>query len=159
MLFAHTAEKPLPEIGGMEFIMQKYSINKVNGKIINEGTVNEREIKLFVSPDPRALIRREEFGCGITVIQPKQIHEEHFHPDSEEVILVVSGTGTARIGGKEVTVQPMEVIGVDKGEPHMFTNNGDIPLQLYWIYTPPGPEKKFIVENSFGGCDEEVQRR
>ena len=125
--------------------MQKFAIKDVKGKQINEGTIHERCIKLFTSPDPRALIQRASYGCGMTIMEPGQVHEEHAHPDSEELILVVQGTGTARIGGKEVTVAPMEVIGIDKGEPHTFTNTGAVPLCLYWVYTPPGPEVKFIV--------------
>ena len=126
--------------------MQQFSVNKVRGKAINENTVNEREIKLIASVDPRAPIQRDTFGCGMTIMQPGQVHEEHAHPDSEEMILVISGSGTARIGGKEINVHPMDVIGIDRGEAHTFTNAGEVPLRLYWVYNPPGPEKKFIVD-------------
>ena len=125
--------------------MQQYAIKDVKGVQINEGTIHERCIKLFASSDPRAKIQRP-YGCGMTIMEPGQVHEEHAHPDSEEMILVVQGTGTARIGGKEITIAPMEVIGIDKGEPHTFANTGDTHLCMYWVYTPPGPETKFIVD-------------
>ena len=122
------------------------NISNVKGKLINEGTFFEREIKLFCSPDPRANIVRDGYGCGMTIIQPGKGHEVHTHPDSEETILVVSGQGTATIDGKDVEVKPMQIIGLGKNESHGFANTGDEPLCMYWIYTPPGPEAKFIVE-------------
>lgn len=122
--------------------MQQFSVDDIKGKVINSGTINERRIKLFASPDAR--VKRNDYGCGMAIIDPGQVHEEHAHPTSEELILVVQGVGTARIGGKDITVKPMDIVGIDKGEPHTFTNTGNEQLKLYWVYSPPGPEKKFL---------------
>lgn len=122
--------------------MFKFSVDSVKGKVINEGTINERRIKLFASPYSKA--KRDAYGCGMAIIDPGQIHEEHAHENSEELILVVKGTGKGRVGGQDLTVQPGDLIAIDKGEPHTFTNTGSEQLQLYWIYSPPGPEKRFL---------------
>lgn len=122
--------------------MKKYSVDSVKGKVINEGTINERRIKLFASPYGPAV--RTAYGCGMALIDPGQVHEEHAHPDSEELILVVQGTGTGRVGGESITVQPGDLIAIEKGEPHTFANTGTDQLRLYWIYSPPGPEKRFL---------------
>lgn len=122
--------------------MRQFSVDSVKGKVINEGTINERRIKLFASPNGPAI--RKEYGCGMALIDPGQEHEQHAHPDSEEFILVVQGTGEGRIAGQDITVKPGDLIAIDKGEPHQFRNTGSEQLRLYWIYSPPGPEKKFL---------------
>ena len=124
--------------------MYKFSVDSVKGKVINEGTVNERRIKLFASPNSKA--KRDAYGCGMALIDPGQIHEEHVQPDSEELIFVVQGTGFGKVGGAELTIKPGDLIAIEKGEPHTFTNNGTEQLRLYWVYSPPGPEKKFLDE-------------
>ena len=74
--------------------MLKFTVDSVKGKVINPGTINERRIKLFASPYSPA--KRDAYGCGMALIDPGQVHEEHAHPDSEELIFVVQGTGTGR---------------------------------------------------------------
>ncbi len=122
--------------------MYQFSVESVKGKVINKGTVNERLIKLFASPHSRA--KRDAYGCGMALIDPGKIHEEHAHPDSEELIFVVQGTGIGKVGGVEVTVEAGDLIAIEKGEPHTFTNTGTEQLRLYWVYSPPGPEKRFL---------------
>ena len=122
--------------------MLKFTVDSVKGKVINPGTINERRIKLFASPYSPA--RRDAYGCGMALIDPGQVHEEHAHPDSKELIFVVHGTGTGRIAGQEVQVQQGDLIAIEKGEPHQFRNTGAEQLRLLWIYSPPGPEKKFL---------------
>lgn len=122
--------------------MRHFSIDDVKGKVINEGTINARRIRLFASPD--CPVKRAAYACGLTMIDPGQMHEEHAHPDSEELILVIQGTGTGRVAGVELAVKPGDLLAIEKGEPHTFTNTGAEQLYLYWVYSPPGPEKRFL---------------
>ena len=41
-------------------------------------------------------------------------------------------------------MQQGDLIAIEKGEPHQFRNTGAEQLRLLWIYSPPGPEKKFL---------------
>ncbi len=122
--------------------METFSAEDFHGVVIHENTVNEREVRLFASPD--CPVRRENFACGMAVIASGQVHEEHVHPDSDELILVYQGQGTGTVGGKELTISRGDVIAIDRGEPHTFTNTGREDLCLYWVYSPPGPEKKYM---------------
>lgn len=124
--------------------MYKFSVESVKGKVINAGTVNERRIKLFASPHSR--VKRNAYGCGMALIDPGNIHEEHAHPDSEELIFVVQGTGIGKVGGEEVAIKSGDLIAIEKGETHTFTNTGTEQLALYWVYSPPGPEERFLDE-------------
>ncbi len=126
--------------------MNKFTLDDIKGKIINKGTVNERRVKLVASPISKNAIR-EEFGCGVAIISPGQVHEEHAHCDNKELILVLQGSGIAVVGGKSFTFEARDFIAIDKSEPHMFTNTGEIDVQFYWIYSPSGPEVRFADEN------------
>jgi quercetin dioxygenase-like cupin family protein len=122
--------------------MRHLSISDIRGKTINQGTVHERLIKLLASP--KGPVVRKEYGCGVTIVPPGQIHEEHSHPDSEELILVLQGTGIGNVGGQEIRVEPRDIIAIDKAEPHQFVNTGSEELILYWTYSPSGPEVRFL---------------
>jgi len=122
--------------------LKKLIIEHVKGKVINEG-VNEREVRLLASPYSQ--IKREDFSVGVTIIQPGHVHEEHRHVDHQELIVVLGGEGIARVSGEEFIVSRGCVIDLEKNEPHKFINNGESNLELLWIYSPPGPEKKFLL--------------
>ena len=122
--------------------MLQFSLDDIKGKVINEDTINERRIKLIASPKSPA--RRDQYGCGMAVIPPGHVHEQHAHPDSEELIFVVQGTGTGVVGGKTISFKPMDFIALDKGESHTFTNTGTQEALFYWIYSPSGPEVRFL---------------
>lgn len=123
--------------------MHKFSVNDVEGVVINKDTVYERTVKLFASPD--CVIKRDEYACGMTVIDIGQAHEEHAHSDSRELILVFQGSGIAIINGEELVIKQGDVIALEEGEAHAFKNIGGEKLCLYWVYSPPGPEKKFLI--------------
>ncbi|CAB1244698.1 Cupin_2 domain-containing protein [Ruminococcaceae bacterium BL-6] len=125
--------------------MLHFSVNEIKGKVISRGTVNERRIQLIASPKSPA--KREGYGCGITTIPPGHVHEEHAHAASEELIYVLSGEGSGVVGGKQaIPLRPGDVISLEKGEPHQFVNTGRDELRLYWIYSPSGPEVRFLDE-------------
>lgn len=83
----------------------------------------------------------------MALIEPGQVHEEHMHPDSEELIFVVQGVGEGRVGGQPVSIKANDLLAIAKGEAHTFTNTGAEQLRLLWIYSPPGPEKRFLDDD------------
>lgn len=127
--------------------MRMISVKDYKGVTIHEGTVNQREIRLFASPD--CIIQRTDFALGMSVVPPGKIHEEHAHSDNEELMFVYQGTGKGTVGGENITIKPGDMIAVEKGEPHSFVNTGDEELCILWVYSPPGSEKKFLNEEQF----------
>jgi len=121
-------------------------IDQIRGKSINDGTVNQRQIKLIASP--RSKILRDAYGCGMTIMPPGHVHEAHRHPGNEELIYVVSGSGEAHVGGIVTPVAAGCIISLDRDEPHQFINTGDGELRLLWIYSPSGAEIRFADEDT-----------
>lgn len=96
-------------------------------------------IKWFVTPERTQ-------GAGITfgevVLLPGLGHERHNHPESEEILYVLSGEGMQMLDdGEPFPVKPGDVIYVPIAVFHSTLNTGWTPLRLLALYHPGGPEK------------------
>ena len=96
-------------------------------------------IKWFVTPDTTR-------GAGVTfgevVLQPGKGHDRHNHPESEEVLYVLSGEGDQMLDdGEPFGVKAGDSIYVPRGVYHSTRNTGWEPMRLLAIYNPGGPEK------------------
>ncbi len=91
-----------------------------------------RKVFRFVSPDTGS----EEFMAGITVFEPGESSSYHVHPESEEINLVIGGSGLVVSEGEEATFGPGAAMWVPKGVYHQHRNTGTEPLKLMWVYTP-----------------------
>jgi oxalate decarboxylase/phosphoglucose isomerase-like protein (cupin superfamily) len=96
-------------------------------------------IKWFITPDATE-------GAGITfgevVLQPGRGHDRHNHPESEEILYVLSGEGEQMIDdGDPFSVKPGDTIYVPIGVFHSTKNTGWEPMRLLALYNPGGPEK------------------
>jgi oxalate decarboxylase/phosphoglucose isomerase-like protein (cupin superfamily) len=81
-----------------------------------------------------------EFSTGIVQLDPGEGHERHDHPDSEEVLYVVSGEGTQTVADDEFDVAAGDLVQIPAGVEHSTVNTGWEPLKLVAVYGPPGPE-------------------
>ena len=94
-----------------------------------------RKVFRFVSPD----IGSELFMAGITIFEPGESSSYHVHEDSEEINLVIEGSGTLVSEGDEATFVQGQAMWVPKGVHHQHRNTGLAPLVLLWVYTPQAP--------------------
>ena len=96
-------------------------------------------IKWFVTPELTE-------GAGITfgevVLQPGRGHDRHNHPESEEILYVLSGEGEQMLDDREpFAVKPGDTIYVPTGVFHSTMNMSWEPMRLLAFYNPGGPEK------------------
>jgi oxalate decarboxylase/phosphoglucose isomerase-like protein (cupin superfamily) len=85
------------------------------------------------------------FSGGVVSLQPGQGHARHNHPEAEEIIFVVSGTGEQMVEDErgEPVRQPVHpgcTVYVPKARFHATRNTGGEPMRLFVVYTPAGPE-------------------
>lgn len=59
------------------------------------------------------------------------------HPDSDQWLFVVSGTGTAIVAGTEQRLEPGILLLIERGEAHEIRNTGAAPLESLNLYVPP----------------------
>lgn len=81
-----------------------------------------------------------EFSAGIVQLVPGAGHERHTHPESEEILYVISGQGQQTVDGETFEIGPGELVFIDADTPHSTINTGWETLKLVAIYGPPGPE-------------------
>lgn len=91
-----------------------------------------RKVFRFVSPETGS----EEFMAGITIFEPGEASSYHVHPESEEINLVLSGSGLVVSEGEEAPFKPGDAMWVPKNVHHQHKNTGAEPLKLLWVYTP-----------------------
>jgi mannose-6-phosphate isomerase-like protein (cupin superfamily) len=87
-----------------------------------------------------AAVKLSPVGCGgsaaSTLIQTKDPLPEHAH-DADEIIYVVAGEGTHRVGGRDGNLMAGTFAFVPKGTPHTLTRRGSRPL--IFVSTLAGP--------------------
>jgi mannose-6-phosphate isomerase-like protein (cupin superfamily) len=88
-----------------------------------------------------AAIKRSPIGCTAsstsTLLQLRDPVADHAHADADELIYVVAGEGTHKIGGKELSVSGGVFAIVPRGTTHSLTRRGRQPLVI--ISTLSGP--------------------
>jgi mannose-6-phosphate isomerase-like protein (cupin superfamily) len=91
-----------------------------------------RKVFRFVSP----AIGSEKFMAGITVFEPGESSSYHVHSESEEINLVLEGSGTLVSEGEEEQFAAGDAMWVPMGVHHQHRNTGTEPVKLFWVYTP-----------------------
>jgi oxalate decarboxylase/phosphoglucose isomerase-like protein (cupin superfamily) len=114
-------------------------VQAVDPNAIPTQTFDWGAIKWFVTPELTE-------GAGITfgevVLQPGRGHDRHNHPESEEILYVLSGEGEQMLDDHEpFAVKPGDTIYVPTGVFHSTRNTGWEPMRLLALYNPGGPEK------------------
>lgn len=59
------------------------------------------------------------------------------HRGADQWLLVIAGSGYARVEGKRVSLKAGSLLVIEKGEVHEIVNNADEPLKTITVYSPP----------------------
>lgn len=73
----------------------------------------------------------------IMTIPPGEEIGAEVHPDTDQILSFVSGTGEAAVDGETRQVACGDIVCVPAGTDHNFTNTGADPLVLFTVYGPP----------------------
>ena len=86
----------------------------------------------------------EKLGYNLTCVPPgKAAYPFHSHRQNEEMVLVVAGTGTLRLGGERFPLRVGDVVALPPGGPetaHQIINTGSEELRYLAVATRIGPE-------------------
>jgi oxalate decarboxylase/phosphoglucose isomerase-like protein (cupin superfamily) len=86
----------------------------------------------------KELVDSEHIVAGLTIFEPGESSSRHNHPGSEEVDIMVRGTGHVVVDGKTMPFEEGDWVFIPEGVYHQHVNDGKEPLWLIWMYTPPG---------------------
>jgi mannose-6-phosphate isomerase-like protein (cupin superfamily) len=59
------------------------------------------------------------------------------HRGADQWLFVLSGSGTAKVGGRRVALREGTLLLIEKGERHEIRNTGEAPLRTLNVYVPP----------------------
>ncbi|HEX2257004.1 MAG TPA: cupin domain-containing protein [Afifellaceae bacterium] len=95
------------------------------------------------------------FTSGTTTFPPGAGAPMHSHNCGEQV-LIIEGQAEVEIDGKVDRVGPRDTTYIPAGLPHRFTNVGEAPLTILWIYGATQVTRTFTetgrtVEHLSGG--------
>ncbi|TML84120.1 MAG: alpha/beta fold hydrolase [Actinobacteria bacterium] len=61
-------------------------------------------------------------------------HENHRHPNAEEVVMVVEGRGTQIVGDEALDLGPGDICFIPRNAPHRITGVSDEDLVILWAF-------------------------
>jgi quercetin dioxygenase-like cupin family protein len=61
-------------------------------------------------------------------------HENHRHPNAEEVVMVVEGRGTQIVGDEALDLGPGDICFIPRNTPHRITGVSDEDLVILWAF-------------------------
>ena len=115
------------------------------GQVVRAGSA-----QTFRSPDGLATIELlleppdgSASYLGRAVFHPGARAPVHRHPESEELVYVLSGSGTMTLGEATLAVEKGMALRIPAGVPHSFTVGGEEPMEIVQVYSPGGPEQRF----------------
>lgn len=92
----------------------------------------ERMARIALAATPRVQL---DLYC----LAPGQAQRPHTHADQDKLYVVLEGQGRVHLGGTEERVEPGEAVMARAGVPHGVVNDGEAPLVLLVIVSPPPP--------------------
>jgi quercetin dioxygenase-like cupin family protein len=75
-------------------------------------------------------------ACVIRVAPGNKVWPAHSHPDGEEVIYIMTGSGRVLIDGDVSPVIAGSMVLFPQGKPHMLHNTGDDEMKVVCFFAP-----------------------
>jgi quercetin dioxygenase-like cupin family protein len=107
--------------------------------------VDEKDVEALDLPGRRLswLITRDAAGaehcsmCMIRVPPGQTVRPAHSHPNGEEVIYILTGSGRALIDGEVHAVHAGSAVLFPQGQVHMLQNSGTEEMKVVCFFAPP----------------------
>lgn len=75
--------------------------------------------------------------CVIRVPPGEKVRPAHSHPNGEEVIYIISGSGRVLVDGEVDNVEAGTAVLFPQGKVHMLHNTGDVEMKVVCFFAPP----------------------
>ena len=102
-----------------------------------------RHLRWVVSPD--TLKARHCSACVITVPPGERVRPAHSHPNGEEVIYIVCGSGRVLVGTDVTAVREGTTVLFPQGVVHMLHNTGSEEMKVVCFFAPPTGLDNYVM--------------
>src|SRR3990170_8457670 len=93
-----------------------------------------RELRLVVASS--ALQAEQCSACVIRVAAGDKVRPAHSHPNGEEVIYIISGSGRVMVGDEVQAVKAGTTVLFPRGVVHMLHNTGGEEMKVVCFFAP-----------------------
>lgn len=107
--------------------------------LIHEDDVEElnlpgRDLRWLVTPE---LLNAQHLSvCMIRVAPGQTVRPAHSHPNGEEVIYIIKGSGRVFLHGEIAAVREGTAVLFPQGQVHMLQNNGTEEMKVICFFAP-----------------------
>jgi pimeloyl-ACP methyl ester carboxylesterase/quercetin dioxygenase-like cupin family protein len=95
-----------------------------------EGPFGHLDVRWVVGAETGASL----IAFGQSTYPSGATHENHYHPDAEEVVMVVSGRGTQIVGDAALEMGAGDICFIPCGTPHRITGTSEEDLVILWAF-------------------------
>jgi quercetin dioxygenase-like cupin family protein len=86
---------------------------------------------------PAGLPSQYASACVIRVAPGECVRPAHSHPNGEEVIYIIAGSGRVLVAGEVTDVRAGSTVLFPQGAVHMLHNTGAAEMQVVCFFAPP----------------------
>lgn len=83
------------------------------------------------------------FTSGVQVLPSGCQVRDHGHLQNHELIFIYEGSGEVEIEGNTYPVSKGCTVLFGRNARHLITNTGDVDMEMFWVFMPPGLEHWF----------------
>ena len=94
-----------------------------------------RQLRWVVSKD--TLQAKYCSACVIRIAPGERVRPAHSHPNGEEVIYIVTGSGRVLVNGEVSAIQAGSTVLFPQGQVHMVHNTGSVEMKVMCFFAPP----------------------
>lgn len=108
-------------------------------KILHESEVPEKAVPgrfLRWIADSKSLSPEFLSSCVMRVLPGETVRPAHSHPQGEELIYVISGSGKVAVDGEVGALRPGTAVLFPKGAVHMVRNSGAEEMKVICFFAP-----------------------
>ena len=93
-----------------------------------------RHLRWLVTPEN--LNAKHLSVCVIRVAPGQTVRPAHSHPNGEEVIYIMSGSGRVLVNGEVAPVRAGSAVLFPQGEVHMLQNTSEVEMKVVCFFAP-----------------------
>jgi pimeloyl-ACP methyl ester carboxylesterase/quercetin dioxygenase-like cupin family protein len=95
-----------------------------------DGPFGHLDVRWVVGPENGATL----ISFGQSTYPFRATHENHYHPNAEEVVMVVSGRGTQIVGDDALDLGAGDICFIPRNTSHRITGTSDEDLVILWAF-------------------------
>ncbi len=106
----------------------------------------DQSMLLFEAIGLTAAIKYAHFSIAMTILKPGSNVKRHFHQESDEIYVIVNGSGVMTVDDDSFHIASGDVVLIVPGERHEVVADGIEDLEFFAITRPAYSPKDFLTD-------------